>query len=156
MQNAFGQAQKLSLHSSKNPQSFLGSDPLNGSGSWTFMDGVSYLSLVTKSTSLLIAWASSSVGSGHTASRAITPKGAMVAWDGVIVWVQVFASGVGGIPLNGGMVGSGCAWHWCGITTALIIGGSPLLPVPVPDDPATGGSPETSWMLVSWFAHFIL
>ena len=47
----------------------------------------------------------------------------MVAWDGVIVWVQVFTSGVGSIPLDGSIVGAGCAWRWCGITAALIIGG---------------------------------
>ena len=46
----------------------------------------------------------------------------MVAQDGVIIQVRVFASGVRGIPLDGGIAGAGHAWHWHCITAALIIG----------------------------------
>ena len=67
----------------------------------------------------------------------------MVTQGGVIVQVGVFASWVGGISLGGGVVRAGHAWCQCGITATLIIGGSTSLPVPVPDSPATGGSPGT-------------
>ena len=47
----------------------------------------------------------------------------MVAQDGVIVWVQVFASGIWGITLEGCIVGAGSAWHWSSVTTAWVVGG---------------------------------
>ena len=56
-------------------------------------------------------------------SQAITPKGAVVTGDGVIIWVWVITSGVGGIPLDGGIIGAGHTWHWHSIAIALIIGG---------------------------------
>ena len=47
----------------------------------------------------------------------------MVTQDGVIVWVQVFASGIWGIPLEGCVVRAGCTWHWCSIAAAWVVGG---------------------------------
>ena len=55
-------------------------------------------------------------------SQAITYKGAVVTQDGVIIQVQVFASGIWGIPLEGCIVEAGCAWHWRSITAAQVIG----------------------------------
>ena len=47
----------------------------------------------------------------------------MVAWDGVVIQVQVFASRIWGIALEGCIVGTGSAWHWHSITAAWVIGG---------------------------------
>ena len=47
----------------------------------------------------------------------------MVARDGVVIWVQVFASRIWGVALEGCVVGAGSAWHWRSITAAWVIGG---------------------------------
>ena len=47
----------------------------------------------------------------------------MVTWDGVIIWVQVFASGIWGATLKGCIVGAGSAWNWHHIAAAWVIGG---------------------------------
>ena len=46
-----------------------------------------------------------------------------MAQDGVIVWVQVFTSGIWGITLEGCVVGAGSAWHWHSIAAAWVVGG---------------------------------
>ena len=56
-------------------------------------------------------------------SQAITYKGAVVTQDGVIIQVQVFASGIWSIPLEGCIVGAGKAWHWHSITASWVVGG---------------------------------
>ena len=51
----------------------------------------------------------------------------MVAWNGVVVWVWVFASGIRSITLNSCIVGAGSAWHWRGIAAAWVIGGFAII-----------------------------
>ena len=51
----------------------------------------------------------------------------MVAWDGVVIWVWVFASGVWGITLEGCIVGAGSAWRWCSVAAAWVVGGFTII-----------------------------
>ena len=51
----------------------------------------------------------------------------MVAWDGVIIRVRVFPSGIWGATLEGCVVGAGSAWHWHHIATAWVIGGFAII-----------------------------
>ena len=58
-----------------------------------------------------------------TTLQAITSKRPMVTRDGVIIWVQVFASRIWGATLKGCIVGAGSARCWHRITAAWVIGG---------------------------------
>ena len=46
----------------------------------------------------------------------------MVTRDGVIIWVQVFTSGIWDVTLKGCVVGAGSAWRWCSVAAAWVIG----------------------------------
>ena len=51
----------------------------------------------------------------------------MVAQDGVIVRVWVFASGIWGVTLEGCIVGAGSAWHWHSVAAAWVVGGFAII-----------------------------
>ena len=75
-------------------------------------------------------------------SQVTTSERAVVARDGVIIWVQVFASEIWGIPLEGCIVGAGCAWHWHSIATACVVGGFIII-----------ASCSARWPCHWWVAH---
>ena len=66
----------------------------------------------------------------------------MVAQDGVVIWVQVFTSGIWGITLEGCIVGAGSAWHWHHIAAAWVIGGFAVI-----------ASHRAGWPCHLWVAH---
>ena len=75
-------------------------------------------------------------------SQAIASKRPMVAWDGVVIRVWVFASGIWGATLKGCIVGAGSAWRWRRIAAAWVIGGFAII-----------ASCRNGWPCHLWVAH---
>ena len=69
----------------------------------------------------------------------------MITQDGVVIQVQVFASGIWGISLEGCVVGAGSAWHWCSIATAWVFGGFAIIA-------GCGAGQSCHWWVIRNFA----